>query len=40
MCSIVFFDFFNEICHMYRDLHTRIILNNVLKATLDMRAHQ
>ena len=33
MCSIVFFYFQNKICNTYRDLHTRIILNNVLKVT-------
>ena len=50
MCSIVFY-FFNKIYNTYRDLHTRVILNNVSKVTLDiaenvpppnkqLRAHQ
>ena len=51
MCSIVFNFFLNKIYNTYRDLQTRIILNNVLKVTLDiveifflpneqLRAHQ
>ena len=37
MCSIFyFFIFLNKIYNTYRDLQTRIILNNVLKATLDI----
>ena len=35
MCSILFFNFLNKIYNTYRDLHTLIILNNVLKITLD-----
>ena len=31
-----FFKFLNKIYNTYRDLHTRIILNNVLKVTLDI----
>ena len=38
MCSIIVFNFFNKI-YMYRDLHTRIISNNVLKITLDIAAY-
>ena len=33
MCSIVF-NFLNNIFNTYLDVHTRIILNNVLKVTL------
>ena len=51
MRSIVFLIFKNNIYNTYRDLHTRVILNNVLKVTLDnvenvpprndqLRAHQ
>ena len=37
MCSIVFFLIFkNKIYNTYYDLHTRIILNNVLKITIDI----
>ena len=37
MCSIiVFLNFKNKIYNTYHDLHTRIILNNVLKVTLDI----
>ena len=36
MCSIVFLNFLNKIYNTYRDLHTRIILNSVLKVTLDI----
>ena len=36
MCSIiVFLIFLNKIYNTYRDIHKRIILNNVLKFTLD-----
>ena len=37
MCSIILFFliFKNKIYNTYRDLHTRIILNNVLKITVD-----
>ena len=35
MCSIVF-NFLNNIFNTYLDVHTRIILNNVLKVTLDI----
>ena len=36
MCSIVFLIFKNKIYNTYRDLHTRLILNNALKVTLDI----
>ena len=36
MGTIVFLIFLNKIYNTYRDLHTRIILNNVLKVTLDI----
>ena len=36
MCSIVFLTFKNKIYNTYRDLHTRIKLNTVLKVTLDI----
>ena len=36
MCSIVFLIFKNKIYNTYRDLHKHIILNNVLKVTLDI----
>ena len=36
MCSIIVFSFFKNIMYnTYRDLHTHILLNNVLKITLD-----
>ena len=31
-----FFNFLNKIYNTYRDLHTRVILNNLLKVTLDI----
>ena len=34
MCSIIVF--LNKMYNTYRDLHTRIVLNNVLKVTLDI----
>ena len=38
MCSIIdFLNFLNKIYNTYRDLHTRIILNNVLKLLLIMQ---
>ena len=40
MCSIIvflFFIFFYKIYNTYHDLHTRIILNNVLKLLLMMQ---
>ena len=40
MCSIIVFNFFNKIYNTYRDLHIRIILNNVLKITLDNETYQ
>ena len=36
MCSIVFLIFLIEIYNTYRDLYTRIMLNIVLKVTLDI----
>ena len=35
MCSIIVLYFLNKMYNTYRDLLTRIILNNVLKITLD-----
>ena len=36
MCSIVFLIFKNKMYNTYLDLNRRIILNNVLKVTLDI----
>ena len=36
-CAVLFvFNFLNRIYNLYRDLHTRIILINALKVTLDI----
>ena len=33
--NVQYYCFFNKMYNMYRDLHTCIILSNVLKITLD-----